>query len=326
MRIDHLLDEPFLDGRFPLPLDHPFTARTARLEGVSRHNLRRLLDSGHLHQPVTGTYLATQAGDSIRLRAESLGLVVPPDCVVCDRHAGWLHGAEMVLAPNEHLALRAVSIFRPSGHGRLRNKLSDSGERNLIPEDVEVVDGIQVTTRLRTAWDLGRQRFREPALAGMDQMLRLGGFEQDEFLGGVERFRGMRWVTRLRELAPLADGRAESPGESVLRLRWLDSGLPWPTPQLELWVDGILVARFDLGLEELLLAAEYLGLEWHSSDEQVASDDRRREHAEGQGWWMEDFDKHDLFSRKRSVEEVLRAAAKECRARRRLVIDLSSRR
>ena len=42
-------------------------------------------------------------------------------------------GAEMVLAPNEHLELLPVSVFRPSGMGRLRNGLADSGERNLTP-------------------------------------------------------------------------------------------------------------------------------------------------------------------------------------------------
>lgn len=326
MRIDHLLDTPFLDDRFPLPLDRPFTAAMAAQESVSRFNLRRLLDAGHLHQPVAGVYLATQAGDSVWLRAQSLRLVVPPDCVVCDRHAGWLHGAEMILAPNEHLVLGPVSIFRPAGRGRLRNGLADSGERNLVRDDIEVVGGVQVTTRLRTTWDLGRQRSRETALAGMDQMFRLGGLDRDEFLDGIERFRRMRWVTRLRELGPLADGRAESPGESVLRLRWIDSGLPVPTPQLELWVDGVVIARFDLGLGELLLAAEYLGLEWHSSAEQVAGDDRRREAVEAQGWRMEDFDKSDVFHHRRSIEQVLLMAARECRARRHVIIDLSSRR
>lgn len=326
MIIDHLLADAVLDERFPLPLDQPFTAVTARREGVTQHNLQRLLDGGHLYKPTTGTYLATQAGDSIALRAQSLALVVPQDCVVCDRHAGWLHGAEMVLSPNEHLGLQPVSVFRPSGHGRLRRGLADSGERNLRPEEVVVVGGVQVTSRIRTTWDLGRHRYRERSLAGMDQMFRLGGFDRDEFLAGIERFRGMRWVTRLRELGPLADGRAESPGESVLRLRWIDSGLPLPTPQLELWVDGVFVARFDLGLEELMLAAEYLGLDWHSSDEQLAHDAVRREAAERAGWTMEDFDKHDLFSRVRSVEEVLRDAARRARARRASVIDLASRR
>ena len=59
-------------------------------------------------------------------------------------------------------------------------------------------------------------------------MLRLKRFEKADLVQGAARFRGMRWVTVLRELAPLADGRAESPGESVLRLRWIDLNLPTP--------------------------------------------------------------------------------------------------
>src|SRR5262249_3712366 len=144
------------------------------------------------------------------------------------------------------LEVLPVSIYLPAGR-RLRNKLSDGGERRLRPEDVTEVMGLPVTTMLRTAWDLGRVRSRERAISGMDQMLRLPGFPLDAFLAGVERFKGERWVTNLRALAPLADGRAESPPESILRLYWIDAGLPWPVPQLEVWVDGKLIARLDIG-------------------------------------------------------------------------------
>ena len=68
----------------------------------------------------------------------------------------------------------------------------------------------------------------------------------------------MRWVTTLRAIAPLADGRAESPGESVLRLRCIECGLK-VEPQVEVWVGGFLVARLDLASVELLLAVEYDG-------------------------------------------------------------------
>ena len=90
-------------------------------------------------------------------------------------------------------------------------------------------------------------------------MLRLPGFPVDAFLAGIERFRGERWVTTLRALAPLADGRAESPPESILRLYWIDAGLPHPRPQLEVWVDGRLIARLDIGHLRSLFAAEYDG-------------------------------------------------------------------
>ena len=132
----------------------------------------------------------------------------------------------MVLAPNEHLHLSPVSVARLSGHGRVKGDLAAGGERALAPYDVTEVMGLPVTTRLRTALDLGRVRNPDRAIAGMDAMVRLGGFSHEELMGSVPRFAGHRWVRTLREIAPLADGRAESPPESVLRLRCLGENAP----------------------------------------------------------------------------------------------------
>ena len=272
MKLTSLIGQPCLDESFPLPLDEPFTTKTAYGAGLSRWALHWLLREGFLRRPLKNVYVATQAPDTIDLRAQCLRLVVPADCVICDRHAGWLLGAEMVLRPNEHIHLEPISLFRPSDRGRLRNQLCDSGERNLIPSDITEVRGLPVTTPLRTAWDLGRVRYREQAIAGLDAMLRLGVFTREDLLAGIERFRRMRWVTTLRSIAPIADGRAESPGESVLRLRWIDCGLPTPELQIEVWRDGVLIARLDVGNEDLRFAAEYDGAEWHSSAEQREHD------------------------------------------------------
>lgn len=313
MNLRRLDGQPFLDASFPLPLDQPFTAVQAKSEGLPRHQLTWLCKEAYLRQPIRGVYLSVTAGDSPLLRATCLSLVVPDDCVICDRHAGWLLGAQMVLAPNEHLELRPISIFRPSGKGRLRNELSSSGERNLIKGDVVEVHGLAVTSPLRTAWDLGRVRWREPALSGMDAMLRLCQFSHDEFLGGIERFRGERWVTTLRTLAPLADGRAESPGESVLRLRWLDCGLPAPEPQVEVWRDGVLIAVLDIANRDLRFAAEYDGAEWHTSDEQRQHDRRRRTEVEKERWLLKPFTAGNVFGRHRDCEELLLTGAREAR-------------
>lgn len=326
MDLRPLIDRPFLDDSFPLPLDRPFTPAQALSEGVTRTNLTRLVDLHLLRRPILGTYLAVQAGDSPWLRAQSLSLVVPDDCVICDRHAGWLLGAQMALAPNEHIALRPISVFRPSGHGRLRNGLSDSGERNLVASDVVEVGGLAVTSALRTAWDLGRVRFREDALSGLDAMLALGIFTHDELLAGVERFRRMRWVTRLRELAPLADGRAQSPGESVLRLRWHDCGLPWPQLQVEVWVGGTLIAILDIAHEDLRFAVEYDGAEWHSSPDQRAHDTQRRWSVSRQRWVVMPFVAANVFGRHRDCDAMLRAGVLEARNIRATVIDIASRR
>jgi hypothetical protein len=315
MKLRNLPGIDLLDSTFPLPLDRPFTTADARREGVPRHVLTRLVDHGLLRRPLKSVYLATQAGDSIALRSQCLALVVPDDCVVCDRHAGWLLGADMILAPNEHLELRPVSIFRPSGYGRLRNDLADSGERNLIPSDVMEVSGIAVTTPLRTAWDLGRVRFREPAISGLDAMLRLGLFSKEELVAGVQRFKGMRWVTRLRELAPLADGGAASPGESVLRLRWLDCGLPTPETQVEVRRDGVLIAILDIANRAIGFAAEYDGAEWHTSPAQREHDRLRRAAAEMENWLIQPFVSANVFGRHQDCDALLIGGAREARRR-----------
>jgi hypothetical protein len=300
--------EGSLDSSCNLPLDEPFTAAVARAAGVPRHLLTLWCQLGLLRQPIRKVYVAAQVPDSLMHRAQCLSLVAPADAIICDRHAGWLLGAVMALAPNEHLNVLPVSMFLPTGR-RLRNPLSVSGERRLRPEDITEVMGLPVTNMLRTAWDLGRVRSRERALSGMDQMLRLPGFPLDAFLAGVERFRGERWVTNLRTLAPLADGRAESPPESILRLYWIDAGLPRPVPQLEVWVDGVMIARLDIGHPELRYAVEYDGVEWHSSPEQRRHDRARRRAVRREDFAVEVFKRKNVFGQRRDVEARLMAAA-----------------
>lgn len=315
MRIVRWIEGRDLDDTFPLDVAAPFSTQAAAAAGLSRRDLSILVGEGLLRRPVKGVYLSTAAGDSLALRAACLRLVAPPDSVVVDRHAGWLLGAEMVLAPGEHLDVRPVSIFRPSGNGRLRNGLSRSGERWLREEDVMAVDGLRVTTALRTAWDLGRVRWPSEAISGVDAMFRLGGFSREQFLAGIDQFRGHRWVTTLRAIGPIADGRSESPGESVLRLRCIENNLAM-TPQVEVWDGDRFVARLDLADPELMGAAEYDGVEWHSSPEQKERDASRRADARECGYLVEVFDKTDLFARSGNADAKLINLRREALARR----------
>ena len=311
-----LIGEPRLPAGFPLPLDQPFTYDTAvREAGLRSRDLQWLVAHGFLRRPLKGVYVAASLPDSTGLRCACLRLVVPSDAVVCDRHAGWLHGAEMVLAPGEHINLAPIAVFLPPGR-RLRNELADSGERRLRIDDVVEIDGLRVTTPIRTAWDLGRNRWPERSLAAMDQLLRLDAFTKEELVAGVQRFRGMRWVKVLRALVVYVDGRAESPPESVLRLRWIEVHLPTPVPQLEVWDGDDFLARLDLANEELRYGAEYDGLEWHSSPEQRAHDLRRRRAAEERaGWYVQPFVKENLFGPRQNAERMLREGAAEARRR-----------
>ena len=316
MDIDQIVADASLGAGFPLDSQLPFTRAQANAAGISRHTLDRLTAAGILRKPIRGVFVATELGESLSLRAECLRLVAPTDAVIVDRHAGWLHGATMVLRPNEHLELLPLTVFLPGGRGRLRNPLTDSGERTFGRGDVVEVEGLRVTSPLRTACDLGRVRWPDSAIAALDAMLRLGVFTKEELLAEVKRFRGMRWVTTLRAIAPLADGRAESPGESVLRLRCIECGLK-VEPQVEVWVGGLLVARLDLASVELLLAVEYDGAEWHTSPEQQAHDEERRtDLAENHDWLIRPFTKDEVFGRSRECDRILHEVAREARRRR----------
>ncbi len=226
---------------------------------------------------------------------------MPDTAVVTDRTAGWLHGAQ-VLAPGEHVVLPPVTVFQQPGRTRIRARGTCGGERTLLPQDVEVVHGVRCTTPLRTALDLGRLTPRDHAIAALDSLLRLDGFTHGELLGQVERFRKQRGVVQLRELAPLTDARAESPGESVVRLRWLDAGLPVvPQPQLAVLDRGIERYRLDLGVEELRFGVEYDGRDWHSSDEDRAHDRARRRWLRDHGWVIVVLTKDEVFCPDRSL-------------------------
>jgi hypothetical protein len=215
----------------------------------------------------------------------------------------------MALAPNSHLVLPRVCFFRPADQGRLRNALVASGERTVTSRDLVEVDGLMVTTPLRTALDLGRLRHRDQALSALDAFLHLGLVTHEELLTSLERFARQRGVVQLRWLVSLADGRAESAGESALRLRWYDAGLPRPQLQISILKNGVEVFRIDLGLEELLFAAEYDGVDFHTSAEQRGHDEGRRSVLRTElHWVLEVFDHTNVYGHQQDAATRLRAA------------------
>ncbi len=310
--------QPLLDDRFPLALDRPFTSEEARAVGLLPRELGWLCREGYLRRMLEGVYVAGPVPDSIELRAEALRLVVPPDAVVTDRSAGWLHGAEMILAPNDHLAVPPVSAFVSRRGARLRNEITESGQRFLRREDVTEVCGVRLTTPLRTACDLGRLLSPDGAFAALDTMLRLRAFGHDELLAETGRFRGMRGVVQLRTFVPLADARSESPAESVTRRRWIHAGIqPRPELQIEVERPGQWAYRVDLGVEELRFGVEYDGQEWHfRTPEQRARDRRRRTWLESErDWLIEPVTKANVFGPQRDIESIILNGIREARRR-----------
>jgi very-short-patch-repair endonuclease len=94
-------------------------------------------------------------------------------------------------------------------------------------------------------------------------------------------------------VAAAADGRAESPAESVVRLL-LRPVLPGLVPQVRVRdAQGRVIARLDLGDEEIRFAVEADGKRGHAGGEMVAKDRRRDRRTEANGWRVERVTWHD---------------------------------
>ena len=290
-----------------LPLGEPFTAAIALEHGITRPRLYRLVEEGVIRRVFRGVYVDSAADDDLLLRAKALALVVPPTAVVTDESAAWAHGVDLI-ARGEHIVLPRLTVVQPLERTRVRKRGADGGRRLLFPRDIETRHGVRITTALRTALDLARTRSRTGGIAALDAMLHTGDFTHDEMLEEIKRFKDFRGVVRLRSLAPLADGRAESPAESVMRLLWLDAGLP--PPQLQIPVlddDGLPAYRLDLGLEEIRYAAEYDGAAWHGPGQRAHDRRRRAWIREERGWTIDVLTTDDVFRHPARAIEIFRA-------------------
>lgn len=314
----YLYGQPaLLDGRFPLPLDGPFTTTEALAEGVTAKQLSRLVRDGYLRRPLKGVYLASQVEETREIRGRVVCRAAPLGTVITDWTAAWYWTG--VDRPGSHLEVPRLDAFKLRGQDRLRNALVNSGERWLLPSDLLPLDGnVFITRPIRTAWDLGRFAPRVVAIGGMDALCRRGDFDVAELVDGVERFRRQRGVVQLRGLAPVVDPRSESVGESAVRLRWDDlPGLPAPQLQIPVYDEaGIVLYRLDLGVEELRLGVEYDGEAWHSTDEDRTHDERRRTVLEDVHRYRIDvFRRRHVFGQHEIVSQRLPVAVHEARAR-----------
>lgn len=275
--------------------DHPFCLRDLDALGLSRSRLRRLIADGTLRRLFRGVYVRSDVPETLALRASALALVVPPHTVVCDRTAAWLHGIDC-FEPTEDASFAALEVVAIGDHDRTRRDKVYGGTRALLREDICEVSGVKVTTPARTAADLARLRGRRSALAMLDAFARHHGVSQADHARLLARLKGHRGVVQYRELAPLADPRPESLAESWTRMDIKDHGLPLPTPQVWVELEGFGRVRLDLAYPRWKIAIEYNGEEFHSSAQARAADAERIRALEAAGWIVIVVTKDDFRS------------------------------
>ena len=125
--------------------------------------------------------------------------------------------------------------------------------------EVEMVNGVPVSTAARSAIELTTMADVESSLVSLNWMLGMGMTTPDELERLVVAFR--HWPGSLRSdlCVRLADGRCMWPGEArTSHLLWREH-LPAPEPQYEVYADGSLLGIVDFAWPDLKVFLEFDG-------------------------------------------------------------------
>lgn len=250
---------------------------------------RKQLTSGAWRRLFRDVYADATLPETHELAIAGAALIAPPVAVFGGRSAAYLLGAESLAdaaAPVEVIVPDA-DRFGPVTGLRIR--------RTALPRsDVRSVGRYLCTTPVRTALDIaGREPLRD-AVVVLDVLLARGLVHPEDLAGHAAALPTGRGVRRARRAVTLADGRAESPPESVLRLLLTTAGLT-PVPQYVVRdADGQFVARVDLAFPERRVAVEYDGA-WHGKPGQLARDRRRLNALVAAGWTVVHVTAADMY-------------------------------
>jgi hypothetical protein len=154
---------------------------------------------------------------------------------------------------------------------------------------------------------------RSDALVAVDALLHRGLIEHERMMKHLVRWKGRRGVRQAYKTLEMADSGSESGGETRMRLRLLDMGLPRPELQIPVY-DLFGQVRFwlDMGWSHWMLGLEYDGESAHP-EERRAHDEARRRWIEDRGWTVRAYRREDIFTASRhfedEVSQLVRSAA-----------------
>ena len=237
---------------------------------VTRHELQRWYTTIY-----RGVYMPKSAKVSLRDRAAAAWLASGRRGVIAGVAASALHHASWV-DPTHPIEIVGAKCRPQTGLIPRLERIAD--------DEVTRAAGLPVTTRVRTAFDLGRHQSRPEALARLDALMWTQRFSRHAVGELADRYPHARGVRQLRELLPLVDGGADSPTESRTRLWLIDAGMPIPQTQIPVFRGRQPVAFLDMGWDEFKVAVEYDGDHHRKNRRQYVKDIHRIRMLEEMGW------------------------------------------
>jgi hypothetical protein len=234
----------------------------------------------------------------LRTRA---AVVLLPAAVVTGRSAAVLWDVD--LAGAEH----PVEVTVPPRSYQVRVEGLVVRRATVHPDQVWWRRGVPVTTPEATAVRLASVLPRDDAVAAVDQLVAAGVVRLAAIRALAAASRGPG-SARARDVAALADGLAESPQETRVRLLLGRSDLPPPVAQYRVHDQRGLVARVDFAWPEHRLALEYDGL-WHGGRDQFLRDRERLNRLREAGWQVVFVTAVDLRDPVRLISRIAAALA-----------------
>jgi very-short-patch-repair endonuclease len=211
-----------------------------------------------------------------RLRTLAAARLLLPNSVVRGRSAATWWGAELADADDDVELLVPPSCRGGAARGVRVARTAVTGS------EVRLLRGVRVTSPVRTSVDLARIRPRDEAVVLLDQFTAAGYGDLAAARRAAAALTG-RDCRSVRQALEQADGLAQSPQETRLRLLVTASALPRPVAQFTVSDRGRFVARVDFAWPGRRLALEYDGL-WHAEPGQFAADRARLNRLLAAGW------------------------------------------
>lgn len=269
----------------------PIPTRLAAEAGLTLGQLR----SKSWATPFHGVRIDRSAVVDLQTACRALTAVARVAVVISDRSAAAVYDWWL---PRQAIALLEISvepcslIERPGA--RCHRRVFD-------PKDLREVDGLVVTSPVRTILDLAAELPLIDLVVVMDSALHKKTCTRQE-LEARAHDRGVRGIARYRRALELCDGRSASAPETMMRLVIVLSGLPAPTPQFNVYDDdhGTFVARADLKAHGVRAAFEYDG-GGHDEPVQHARDVKRWRDLRAAGYEVFPYTASDLFGRPRQI-------------------------
>jgi hypothetical protein len=261
-----------------------------------------------------GVWRPRETVDDLAGRAAALLAAAPDGTVVGGIAAAQLHGLWLpdVTDSRIEMLLRCEAAV-PEAHSHSKRSELRGRRRQVMPDEVELVDGMPVTTAARTWVDLGERLALPDLVAAGDSVLR-GGTSRDELHVVIGRARHRRGIVRVRAALPLLNARSRSRPESHLRYALVGAGLPEPGVNEPIYsYDGEWLSEPDLSYDDVRLALEYNGAV-HATTKRMRRDITREVDVGARGGWRTvTFGPAEVFGRPEQVAVYVRELRRERR-------------